>query len=824
MTPLDCALQRGFRSTAKYLQVHGGVPASRLGDGRFQQAGGNSAMSLQIRDDVTFWGDTSSDSERENGLDTDKSGRKTFRKKLAYKYDRKKPSISGSDIEMEKMKSKKLEARKMKDKGRSSKSTSRTNTSAIDSRKSSSRLSSKSQLDYTNEIVINGTTEINIHQTKEIIIEPGSEIRDTTQTDVYLPSESPQIEKDKRPKSAKFSKIKSSSSREASSKDKSGKKLVGILKDQSTNTSDETTETVIDNFKNKINVESTIKLNGKTLTDFHDQQSMISNTSEDVEEPRDIVVEASVHAPPKEHELEVKTEIDINKEAIELETRTDENEESKKEVSDIESKILGELVTEEIERKETQQGKAQPVSEEMTERTSPEKDKPVVDDKTEKVASPKVASPEAKSVVETEETDVKDQAVAIESVAISEKKDEKEIEQLEKEKEQLEKEKELLIKEKEQLTKEKEQIEESLREKSEELKPEELPTEPVTIPDPVIETEKGDDEKTNAEKSDLVKVQPESPSVDQVSGKDELDKTEDKAILQIIRSEDEISDSTKVGDLKTGAILKIIKSDEELSEKTGQKEVKIKSSKEKSVKRGKLVKTKRSEDIPDEDLTSISSESSSSAHKSHKSFQILDNGAITEDKRTVVKSRKSKTGKDKEHRPKSEESKVQEPGVQERKLKKSKIPTLVSNKDLSKSDKTIDRLEKYERKTKSSMETRVPSLPNIDDKAQFRVIPRSDSNLSAPLLTSLYSDNERGSASDFEEERRSSSVRRRRTKRRPKTRESRSAGSDYESSNLIDSGFEPSPRSTRVHRWKNMTDRGVNMKTVTQTIQSNIRR
>lgn len=30
MTPLDCALQKGFRSTAKFLQLHGGLPASKL--------------------------------------------------------------------------------------------------------------------------------------------------------------------------------------------------------------------------------------------------------------------------------------------------------------------------------------------------------------------------------------------------------------------------------------------------------------------------------------------------------------------------------------------------------------------------------------------------------------------------------------------------------------------------------------------------------------------------------------------------------------------------------------------------------------------------
>lgn len=29
-TPLDCAMSKGFRSTAKYLQLHGGLPANKL--------------------------------------------------------------------------------------------------------------------------------------------------------------------------------------------------------------------------------------------------------------------------------------------------------------------------------------------------------------------------------------------------------------------------------------------------------------------------------------------------------------------------------------------------------------------------------------------------------------------------------------------------------------------------------------------------------------------------------------------------------------------------------------------------------------------------
>lgn len=94
MSPLDCALQRGFRSTAKYLQLHGGLPASRIDTQQHKRQGNNSAISLQIRDDVTFWGGTSTDSEYENG-----ERESTFKKKISYKYDRKRNSGS-SDLEL----------------------------------------------------------------------------------------------------------------------------------------------------------------------------------------------------------------------------------------------------------------------------------------------------------------------------------------------------------------------------------------------------------------------------------------------------------------------------------------------------------------------------------------------------------------------------------------------------------------------------------------------------------------------------------------------------------------------------------------------------
>jgi len=41
MTPIDAALHRGNRGCAKYLQLHGGVPASKLTDKSARIRGGN---------------------------------------------------------------------------------------------------------------------------------------------------------------------------------------------------------------------------------------------------------------------------------------------------------------------------------------------------------------------------------------------------------------------------------------------------------------------------------------------------------------------------------------------------------------------------------------------------------------------------------------------------------------------------------------------------------------------------------------------------------------------------------------------------------------
>lgn len=53
-TPLDCALSKGFRSTAKYLQLHGGLPANKL---RLSGRKPNALNDQELVTPLTFNGD-----------------------------------------------------------------------------------------------------------------------------------------------------------------------------------------------------------------------------------------------------------------------------------------------------------------------------------------------------------------------------------------------------------------------------------------------------------------------------------------------------------------------------------------------------------------------------------------------------------------------------------------------------------------------------------------------------------------------------------------------------------------------------------------------
>lgn len=189
----------------------------------------------------------------------------------------------------------------------------------------------------------------------------------------------------------------------------------------------------------------------------------------------------------------------------------------------------------------------------------------------------------------------------------------------------------------------------------------------------------------------------------------------------------------------------------------------------------------------------------------HKSFKVLKDVAFE-----VLKDATS--GKE-QRRTKRKSSK--------KSVKEVERPneSATSSPEMLESSRTRSR--SLTREPRSSLDTHGITLPVLSESKL-----RPESNLSAPNLSSVYSDNEHKSASNSEvDDIVSSASRKRRFKKRTKMRiGSKSAGSDYESSNLIDSGFEPSPRSSRIPKRKVMSERGVNMISVTQNIQSNIRR
>ncbi|XP_031357739.1 uncharacterized protein LOC116181499 [Photinus pyralis] len=202
-------------------------------------------------------------------------------------------------------------------------------------------------------------------------------------------------------------------------------------------------------------------------------------------------------------------------------------------------------------------------------------------------------------------------------------------------------------------------------------------------------------------------------------------------------------------------------------------------------------------------LSDEESSSSTINTKQHKSFTVLN-----DDEYAHVPEVKA-----------SSESGSPKKFSQHERLRRSKIPTPISNlkSPLSKSDRYLER----SKQDRTGIDIRVPSLPNIyTAKGMELKETRPVSNISAPIA-STYSDNDKETGSDGDEM--GSANRRKKLRKRSKGRNAKSAGSDYDS-NLIDSGFEPSPRSTRLPKSKHMTERGVNMTSVTQTIQSNIRR
>ncbi|XP_066157611.1 inversin isoform X2 [Euwallacea fornicatus] len=666
MTPLDCALQRGFRSTAKYLQMHGGVPASRLG-APVPDTQMNNSLSLQIRDDVTFWGDSSSESEEAKLRVGGRSAKKVQKRKMSMRNRKKKILVPGS----------------------SGRSKEKSVSEVVGG--GSPRNVSSSRIDYSNEIIINGRTEINIHHTKEITLDAEGEssprkVEIGSNEKITVPSSG------KRPKSAKFTKL---------GKEKSGSDKETTTEPHgtthSTGTSDDTTmETVIDTYVQKTELKQS----------SHDLPDISNTTSEEVEGPHEVLVEASVHAEPKKTEGEEEGQIKgILKTSLGTDTAKFLAKEQQQSVEKAEASRSA-IIKEEIKVEATEM--AMIVKEERLVEIASKATETVVED-----------VKEADVVEESNEEAVADGEDKVEAV-ISELVDEVVVEKETKVQEI----KELAadFKETKELSKE---LEESSKGKAKKF------------------TQKPK-RKTRSKKTD----QP--------------------AIMKVFKPGEKVSDSQR----------------------------------------------EKSEEDTETSVSEMVSDSIDQARKTHKSFKVLSEKQAKD----LEKEQKKRLEKP---RSKSDDTKFKD----QKRTKKCKIPAPTFQTPLSKSDRQLDRLLEKEKKRLPDIETRIPSLPNIHETTKDRFF-REDSNLSAPVLPSMYTDNERGSASDFEDDTRLSSTKKKKVKKRPKTRrrESRSAGSDYESSNLIDSGFEPSPRSSRIPKWKNMSDRGVNMTSVTRSIQTNIRR
>lgn len=655
MTPLDCALQRGFRSTAKYLQLHGGVPATRL-TGPAMEAQVNSSMSLQIRDDVTFWGDSSTESEEDKVREA-KSAKKVHKRKVSMR-NRKKKAQSESEVEAAKTRSQ-PESKKVV-------TTVNSSTNTITS-ESPRKTAGSSRINYSNEITINGRTEISVHQTQEIIVDgegvdnnssPRKVEIDTTET-IVLPAESVE-EKEKRPENAKVDTLEQEEPQMGQSTD------------------DTTMDTVIDTHKLK----TEMKVATLELPD-------ISNTSEETEGPKELVVEASVHSEP--------TKITTNEEV--------------KEEPQVKSILKSTADEKEVVETSTIQGDASTLKQEVTETTGEE-------------TAVKEAPPGSEVVQIEKPVDIKEENVT-ETVK------------------------------KEELTKE---------------------TNIEMVQQPEVKMKRK--ESVQTEKLNETFKEPEKPTKEDTTSKSKRKPPK-----------------TRFKKTEQPAIIKIFKTDEGQSEEM--------------------------ESTPSE----IVSDSMEQASKTHKSFKVLSERQAKD----LQFDHKGKLTKEDEQKRRSKSDDTKFRGVG-RQFRGSKIPTA-----LSKSERQLDTLMERDRR-KPEIETRIPSLPNIHastrdryvfqscpSKIKCTILNRPDSNQSAPVLPSMYSDNESGS--DYEDAR-LSPTKKKKVKKRPKTRrrESRSAGSDYESSNLIDSGFEPSPRSSRIPKWKNMSERGVNMTSVTRSIQNNIRR
>lgn len=173
--------------------------------------------------------------------------------------------------------------------------------------------------------------------------------------------------------------------------------------------------------------------------------------------------------------------------------------------------------------------------------------------------------------------------------------------------------------------------------------------------------------------------------------------------------------------------------------------------------------------------------------------------------------------------------------------RRSKIPTPIiggggrlERRELSKSERDVRKVRG------EGMSTKMPSLPNLSQQGRDGRQRGDYSDDDGQTMSDLDDTFPHHPSQDAQRATSRASRSKRLMKRRSRSRGSKSAASirqddaaqdgahsDYESSNIVDSGFEPSPRSmgrTLGQRQRVMSNRGVNMASVTQSIQTNIRR
>lgn len=838
MTPLDCALQRGFRSTAKFLQLHGGVPASKLANIQSKTEHVSSSTNLNIRDDVTLWGD-SSDDERENvelpNVD---------RKKRSYKKKLKKEKGDGD-----------VQTRRIKMKG----------------------TTSDEVLRYSSEVIVsddrNGT--INIEQNGEIVLnDKQKEKQSFVKSKIPVAAADGKMEgREKRPKSAKRTKptsktkIPSNSEKDTETTTKPTEELQNAMTTSTQESADtkSSVETVIENKELKtreILEEIVPKIDALVpqSKDDGDKQSLLSSTS--VEEgEKHVVVEAYVHSPPKtpsreeaeKSEEQSKEDVEAAKETHQAAvTPTEVIQETQKE-----ERVMTKVASGVDEAVKVDAGRAEAEFKTQDALTLKQEDVETAY-KNEKegveVVMPlednvsEVAKEAEKSGMPLEES-VLDVAVATTSAEellvakeasgtttlesttdqiapeVSKEIQEAEVEKAETSSRSSSKEGERTRKLKKQTTISVEpnealkEVNDTATTKIEGAEDaaltvvEEITAVAETIHQGVSETADVAEKQVEELKQEGEDIADEAaqalkpPVADATNLVQEMQKSKSSSTEKEISAKNEeirkekVAKSSKVTKPKAAA-QKSTKTDGENQDKALKKKQFLKPKPQKpETQYDASVEMKSSE----EESTSPSS-SSKDNRKEHKSFRVLDDSEVRRVRsKSQIRKTKPKVPLTRE-RSKSEESSRDRPRDSER-FKRSKIPTPIRDfkPRLSKSDRYLDR------------------VPILSDLRQDSKHLRSESSMTAPIHASTYSDNERDTGSDMEELL-SSATRRKRLKKRGKSRGAKSAGSDYESSNLIDSGFEPSPRSSRLPKWKNMSERGVDMTSVTQSIQSNIRR